>query len=438
MKKDMKLNLPQLFLIGFGFLASSLAWSVYNSQVPLILEKRFLLSNTVIGIIMTIDNFFGVIFQPLIGTWSDKTRTPLGRRMPWIGIGLPICALFFALIPLQHILWAFMACIIIFNLVMSLWRSPVISLMPDVTPPSLRSEGNAIINLMGGVGAIVAFLVGGFLSDLREDKFFAFLMAAVIMLLSLLVLLILIREPDSIRFRKEKGLPISNRIRDQWALRSLEEIDADESANPEEDQEKISGFTAFLKLSPIKRRNLSAVLFAIFAWFMGFNAIETFFTIFATNAYDITGGEATMMLTGFSLAFLVFAIPAGIIGKKLGRRKTILLGLATIILFFIPILFVPKKSLVQVLLVLGGFSWAMININSLPLVLDYSTEKTVGTFTGYYYLFSFTAAIVSPILYGLIKDNIGNDKLLFIFAIIAFGLALVSMLTIKKESANND
>ena len=83
-KKKNRLNYPQIFLIGFGFLASSLAWSIYNSQVPLILEQRFLMSGTLIGTIMTIDNFFGVIFQPLIGAWSDNTRTRLGRRLPWI------------------------------------------------------------------------------------------------------------------------------------------------------------------------------------------------------------------------------------------------------------------------------------------------------------------------------------------------------------------
>ena len=153
----------QIFLIGFGFLASSLAWSIYNSQVPLILEQRFQLSGVLIGTIMTIDNFFGVIFQPLVGAASDKTRTRVGRRLPWIIFGIPICALFFSLAPLQQSLRAFMGAIIVFNLVMSLWRSPVISLMPDVTARPLRSKANGVINMMGGIGSILAFFVGGIL-----------------------------------------------------------------------------------------------------------------------------------------------------------------------------------------------------------------------------------------------------------------------------------
>ena len=171
----LRYNYWQIIFIGFGFLASSLAWAVYNAQVPLILDERFSLSRTLIGTIMTIDNFFGVILQPLIGTWSDNTHSRFGRRLPWIALGLPICALLFTLVPLQTVLWQFMLVIVSFNFIMALWRSPVVSIMPDVVPSPLRSEANGIINLMGGVGSIIAFYYGGVLSDLTEDKFYAFL-----------------------------------------------------------------------------------------------------------------------------------------------------------------------------------------------------------------------------------------------------------------------
>lgn len=170
--RPLKLNYFLIFFIGFGYLASTLAWTIYNAHVPLILNQRFLLSNTMIGAIMTIDNFFGVIFQPLVGARSDQTRTRIGRRMPWIIVGLPLCASFFSLIPLQGYLWSFMIIIIAFNLMMSLWRSPIVALMPDMTPSPLRSEANSLINIMGGIGSLIAFYLGGHLSDLREDKFY--------------------------------------------------------------------------------------------------------------------------------------------------------------------------------------------------------------------------------------------------------------------------
>ncbi|MDD2426612.1 MAG: MFS transporter [Eubacteriales bacterium] len=431
----LKLNYKQIFLIGFGFLASSLAWSIYNSQVPLILEKRFQLSGVLIGTIMTIDNFFGVIFQPLVGAASDRTRTRIGRRMPWIAVGIPICALFFSLAPLQNTLWAFMLSIIIFNLVMSLWRSPVISLMPDVTARPLRSKANGVINMMGGIGSILAFFFGGMLSDLREDKFYAFFMASVVMMIALFILLKYVREPDALTYREEYNLPIKDSTANRWAREAREELANDPHAKDEEEAEAGGGkkhsLAAFLNLPKAERRSLLFILLAVFSWFMGFNAIETFFTIFATNTYDISGGSATMMLAGFSLTFLVFAIPAGMLGQRIGRRRTILLGLIGIVLLFLPILARPQQWLVQALLIAGGICWAFININSLPMVLEFSSNKTVGTFTGYYYFFSFTSAIVSPILYGYIKDLLDSHAYLFAYSVICFALAFVFMLFVK-------
>lgn len=434
-EKKIKLNYPQTFLIGFGFLASSLAWAIYNSQVPLILSQRFLLSNTLIGAIMTIDNFFGVIFQPLIGAWSDNTQTRIGRRLPWIAFGLPICIVLFVLIPLQNVLWIFMTVIILFNLIMALWRSPVISLMPDMTPSPLRSEANGIINMMGGVGSVFAFFVGGTLSDLREDKFYAFLMASVIMFLALIVLLKFVREPDSLRYKEEHNIPIADNLANRWAQESRENIGRTKkrtaTERDEDNEETQQSMTAFLSLARDEKKSLVFLLISIFAWFLGYNAIETFFTLYATNTYGISGGQATMMLAGFSFAFLVFAIPAGKIGQKIGRKKTILLGLVAIIALFLPILLKPSQWMLQILLIAGGAGWACININSLPMVLEFSSEKNIGAFTGYYYLFSFTAAIVSPIFYGFIQDLFKTNELLFLFSVMCFGVALLTMIQVK-------
>lgn len=443
-----KLNYWQILLIGFGFMGSSLAWSIYNSQVPLMLEERFLLSGTLIGVVMTIDNFFGVIFQPLVGAWSDKTRTKFGRRMPWILIGIPVCAVFFLLIPTQEKIWSFMLFIIAFNLFMSLWRSPVISLMPDVTEKRLRSQANGIINLMGGLGAVIAFLTGGMLSDIGDKRFYPFLLGSLFMLVAFVVLLIFVREPDSILYRRERGMKISNRLANRWAEDSLRRIKAEERENITADVETItdeeaghevnennnlSGLSVFKRLPHKDKINLTALLIAILAWFMGYNAIETFFTLFATNTFGMSGGRATLMLTTFSLCFLVFAIPAGYIGAKLGKKRTIKIGLIGVTLLFSLVLFNPSPWLLALILVIGGAFWSLVNINSLPLVLEFSASETVGSFTGYYYLFSFTAAILSPILFGWIKDLVGSYSPLFIYAVICFVFAFIAMSFVSEE-----
>lgn len=430
-KTKPKLNYKNTFLIGFGFLASSLAWSLYNSFVPLILEERFLQSTALIGLIMTIDNFFGVVFQPTVGILSDKTDTKLGKRMPWIAFGLPVCALLFIFIPRMTTLAGTMAVIIAFNFIMSLWRSPVISLMPDVTPASLRSSANGIINLMGGVGSIIAFLVGGKLAAASGGMNLPFLMGAMVMLLSLFLLLFFVREPAMLRYRKRHAIALSAR---EQALYERYEQDVPETAgNGEKEREaegklfskKVEGFKS---LSSGEKRSLLFLLFAIFAWFSGYNAVETFFTLFATNNLGVGKGQAAMMLTAFSLTFLAFAVPSGFLAQKVGRKKMILIGLCGLIATFLPILLIENVTIVLVLLFIAGIFWACININSLPMVVEMAKPEAIGSFTGYYYFFSFTAAIVSPILFGWLRDLTKTYSTLFIYAVACYVIALVCML----------
>lgn len=424
-----KLNYKNTALIGFGFFASSLVWAIYNSFAPILLEERFLLTTTSIGIIMTVDNFFGVIFQPLIGSISDKTLTRRGRRMPWIILGLPLSALAFSFIPRMYSLYSMMAVIIIFNLLMSLWRAPVIALMPDVTPRSLRSKANGIINLMGGIGSIIAFLFGGMLAKKNPNLTLPFLMATIIMFISLITLIAFVREPLGLILRKSKGEKLSKReegLLEEALDHGLGKVDLESMK-----EEKKSLLQPLMDIGSAERRSLFFLLAAIFFWFSGFNAVETFFTLYATNNLGLDSGSASMVLTSYSLAFLVFALPSGILAEKYGRRRMILIGLIGIVIMFIPLLFVQNVTLVTLLLIGGGLFWACININSLPMVVELTVEENLGAFTGYYYFFSFSASIVSPILFGWIRDLTQDYSTLFVYSVIAFMLGFVSMLFVR-------
>lgn len=401
-----RLNTGKTMLIGLGFFSSSLLWSIYNSFVPLIL-RDIVSSTTLIGIIMTIDNFFGVIFQPLFGAISDKTHTKIGKRMPYILIGAPICGLLFALIPnLSHSLPLLMTVVILFNFGMSVWRSPMIALMPDLTPESQRSQANGIINLMGGLASILAFLVGGKLAD-AYGRSATFLMATVFLLIAVAVLFLFVKEKPTEKLTNEtdsQGVDASN-----------------------ERQSEQGGFAAFKRLPKDRQRNLLLILLAIFFWFCAFNAVETFFTSFAVETFELSDGVASMTLAFFSVSFVAFAVPAGYLGAKIGRRKTILIGLIGLVIVFLPMVYASNLWLMRGLLLIGGCFWAFININSLPMVLQFANEAEIGTFTGYYYFFSFSAAIVSPILYGVIRDISGSFSTLFVYAPICFALAVVCM-----------
>ena len=434
-----KLDYKKTAWLGFGFLASSLAWSIYNSLVPVLLERQFLLSTTVIGTIMTIDNIFGIIFQPLVGAYSDRTFTRFGRRMPWIMVGIPLSAIFFALVPWSTSLGMFMGFLICFNLIMSLWRSPVIALMPDLTPRPLRSKANGIINLMGGIGSIIAFLVGGILAKIDDSGRLSFGMGSVVMVLALVFLLLFIREPIGEAWMRAQRDAVGRRLTAKEFAKSLEE------KNSNEREGKGAGHT----LTAGEKRSLILILAAIFFWFCAYNAIETFFTLYAVNVLQVGAGTATTMLTSFSLTFVAFALPAGLIAGKRGRKKTIVIGLILLIAFMLPMIFINpilsafgvdiakastlmvKQIVVIALLASAGFGWACVNINSLPMVVELASVDKIGRFTGFYYFFSFGASIFSPILWGAIRDLTDDYNTLFVYAVICFGLALLSMLFVK-------
>lgn len=385
----MKLDYKRTFILGLGFFSASIVWPIYNNYVPIMLET-YIKSGTFIGAVMTIDNIFAVIFQPLFGALSDKTNTKFGRRMPFLLIGVPLAAIFCSLIPSATSLITLMAFIIVMNFAMSIYRAPTVALMPDITPSPLRSKANGVINFMGGFAAVIAYGLGGLLY--KANTGYPFYMASIIMVVALVLLYYFIEEPKNVEIEEEK--------------------------------EKAPKDVA-------KSRSLIFMLLAIFFWFTGFNAVETFFSLYGQHILGIEPGTSSIVLTSFSGAFVAFAIPAGFIAGKLGRKRTILWGIIGALLVFVPLIFIRNATIISLLLVSGGIFWALININSYPIIAEMAPKGMTGAYTGYYYFFSSTAAIVSPILFGWIKDLVGSYKPLFIYASMGFVLAFICMQFVK-------
>src|SRR5512141_2917681 len=189
----MKFSYGKIFLLGFGFFGVSVIWGVYNAFVPIFLADKFHLSPIVVGFFMTLDNIAALFIQPPVGAWSDRVRTPLGRRIPFILIGAPISAVAFGLIPMAAVLPLFVACTSTLLLRAALWRSAVVALMPDISPSAFRSQANGIINFMGGVGTIIALQTGGILYKMSPS--FPFWLGSGLVLLAALVVYLFIEEP---------------------------------------------------------------------------------------------------------------------------------------------------------------------------------------------------------------------------------------------------
>ncbi|NLE83836.1 MAG: SLC45 family MFS transporter, partial [Chloroflexi bacterium] len=177
-----KFNFGKLFLIGFGFFGVSVLWSLYNTYVPILLSQKFSLDAAAIGFFMSLDNIAALFIQPPVGAWSDRVRTKLGRRLPFIAIGAPIAAVTFGLIPLAESLPIFLACTVTTILAMAFWRTPVVALMPDVTPSHLRSQANGIINFMGGLGLELGTSIGAML--VKQNQAYPFWFGSILVLIA--------------------------------------------------------------------------------------------------------------------------------------------------------------------------------------------------------------------------------------------------------------
>lgn len=411
----MKFNYGKIFLLGFGFFGVSVIWSVYNAFVPLFLANKFHFAPWLIGFFMTLDNIAALFIQPPVGAWSDRLRTKIGRRMPFILIGAPIGAVVFGLIPIVAVPALFVACTSTLLLSMAFWRTPVVALMPDITPSRFRSQANGIINLMGGVGTIIASLVGSTLYEINVN--FPFWMGSALVVLAALLVFIFIREPKQF----EEGEKQPN------MFQSLKEVAQD------------------------KEKSGLRLLLAIFFWFLAYTGIEAFLTLYATKQLGIPDGDAGRMMGHIGLFFVLFALVAGVLGSRIGRRVTISIGIVGMAVLILAIALIPAGVLTTTLTklpVLGtirvinlflmgaGVAWSFININSLPMVVDMTTAARIGTFTGLYYLFSTFSAIVGPNVNGWIVQLSGNNYNLMMFVSPLFLLvALVLMLGVKRGEA---
>ncbi len=414
-----RLNYGKTFLLGFGFFGVSVIWATYNAFVPLFLANKFDVRPGFIGLFMTLDNIAALFIQPAVGAWSDRLRTKIGRRLPFILIGAPIGAVAFGIIPIAAALPLFVACTVTLILSMAIWRTPVVALMPDITPSKFRSQANGVINFMGGVGAIISFLVGAKLYDINPA--YPFWLGSGLVILAALLVFIFIKEP-----------------------KVYEE-------NPE--AERPNMFKSLQSILKEKDKGAIRIFLAIMFWFIAYNAIEAFFTLYANKHLGLPESDGARLLSQLSLLFVIFALPSGFLGGKIGRRKTIATGILlmsicmllmavlpvpilTNLLFSVPVL--GDVPVVGLILMFAGIAWAFININSLPMVVDLTDAVHIGTYTGLYYLFSTLAAILGPNINGwLVEGAGGNYSVIMFIGPVFMLLALWMILGTKRGEANS-
>ncbi len=474
----MKLNYKRTTLVGFAFFLILAFWGAYDAIVPLALTNHFGLPQGLSGAIMSLDNVLAVFMLPIFGAISDKINSRYGKRTPFVFIGTIIAVIAFICltfvdnaqlanvfesgenIPLLrseaqaalenvHELYkngeidqatheamretaelrlseidsltyeitkaniapliGFIAILLVALIAMATFRSPAVALMPDVTVKPLRSKGNAIVNLMGTAGGII-ILVFGMIFGTSKNLYMEYtgyvIAVCAVMIVALVIFMLFVKEK-------------------LWAKEMQEEtarLGIEESAEEESSEKR--------KLSKSEFTSLILLLASVALWYTGYNAITSKYSVYATN---ILGFDYNLTLIVAQAAAVVSYIPVGMIASKIGRRRSILIGVAILMISFFAASFINSASspvLMYILFATAGIGWATINVNSFPMVVELARGGDVGKYTGYYYTASMAAQIVTPILSGFLVEQVGWS-IFFPYAALFVALSFVTMYFVK-------
>ena len=450
----MKLNYKRTLLVGMAFFLISAFWQAYDAIIPLILTNHFGLPQTASGAVMSIDNVLAVFMLPIFGAISDKVNTKWGKRTPFILVGTIVAVVAFvaltlidnyqlALLTAEGItitpevgavltddmkaaviektfeltlanplpLVGFIATLLVVLIAMATFRSPAVALMPDVTIKPLRSKANAIINLTGTAGGILVLALGIVFATSKKlyMSYTGYVIAVVaIMLTGLVIFLLCVKEK-------------------KWASEMEEEsnrLGIDAVASEGETVTKS-------KLSRPELCSLLLILASVALWYIGYNSLTSKYSVYATN---ILGFDYNLTLIIAQAAAIISYIPVGIISSKVGRRKTILFGVAILATAFFAGHFITPdipSAIMYPIFIFAGIGWASINVNSFPMVVELARGGDVGKYTGYYYTASMAAQIVAPILSGLLYDLIGMRKVFFLFGAAFVVFSFITMFFVK-------
>ena len=424
----MKLDNKRTILTGFAFLSICAFWQMYNSIVPLILTNTFHLNETYSGAIMAADNVLALFLLPLFGAISDRTSTKIGKRMPFILFGTGLAIILMNLLPMIDNSYAaapssfktisFVVVLGLLLVAMGTYRSPAVALMPDITPKPLRSKGNAIINLMGALGGVIYLGVAAVMYPNSKVAGLAhvnyqplFMVVSAIMFIAVAVLFLTIKEPRLVAEQQEL-----ERQHPEWNL-------AEDDGSGNETLPK-----------PVKK-SLIFLLSSICLWFIGYNAVETWFTTYVSQVMGQALGDASTCLLIATGGAVVSYIPIGIIASRVGRKRTIMAGIILLAAcfglgYFLTTAYSSINLIMFIVFALVGLAWAAINVNSLPMVVEMCRGSDIGKFTGYYYTFSMVAQVVTPIVAGSLMRHV-SYTVLFPYAALFVALSFVTMIFVK-------
>ena len=416
------------FLIGLGFFTMGLMDPLYDNYIPMFLGY-YIESSSLVGAVMTLDNILAIFLIPIFSALSDRTRTRIGRRMPYIVTLLPLAAIFFALVPFSALKSLFILCITIFllNIFKQAVRGPVVALMPDMVPADLRSEANGVINTMGGLATILGTVLLARLMDVKvhlpgigeTDKILAFPVASVFVIIAVVLLFSFVKEKSSTVATEDER----SKKPKEPLLKSLRSIFSE------------------------KEKSALYILLSLLCWFIAYQGILPFVGVYTMEELGTSAGTAALSSGMVGVAYAAFAVPSGKVAHRFGRRRTIRVALFAIVAILLLVFLhgtltkgMPSSFRLitfWALLFLFGIFWVTVVTNSFPMLWQMADYQTIGIYTGAYYFFSQLASIIAPPLAGGSIDLFGYPAL-FIFGLVFMLIAFALMRNVHRGEPEDD
>jgi len=410
----MKLNRKRTMLVGLAFLSICAFWQFYDNEIPKILKNTFGMGETLTGFIMALDNILALFLLPFFGALSDKVHTKIGKRMPFILCGTALAAVLLVILAglasKPALLIPFIIVLLLLLVAMGTYRSPAVSLMPELTPAPLRSKANAIINLMGTIGGVYTLLMIKFFVHTPSDGSLTNYMPMALSIVAIMVVsvgILYFTVPEN---------------------KCMKEVEQEDMTDQEEAEAKAS---AGKKMPPEVKRSMIFLLLSVFFWFTAYNAVTTAFSRYVEQVWNLHNGEYADCLMVGTVAAVIAYLPIGSLSQKIGRKKMIFFGIALMAVSYALAIFAVQYAFwVNILFAFVGIGWASINVNSYPMVVEMSRAGDIGKFTGLYYTFSMAAQVFTPIVSGFLLEHV-SYMTLFPYSAFFMIIAGCTMLMVK-------
>lgn len=410
------LNVRRTVLVTLPFMGALTFWQAYDGLVPLMFKNTFGMGDTSTGVFMSLDNVLALFMLPLMGALSDRTTTRWGRRTPFIVVGALLAAALTPLIAVangMHNLPLFVTVLVATLVVLSIYRSPSVALMPDVTPRPVRSKADAFNSLMAAVGGVIVLVAISLLVPAEENPDYipVYLVISFMLLMTTIIFMVFFREPREVgamhHESAELGIP-------------EDEIEASDEGGKEREKD------------PVRRRSLVCVLACVFFYFMANNAVTSGISRYADVVWDMAGGSYAQVQTVATLAAIVAYMPMAELSCRIGRKVTTYVGIALMVASPLLISGASEFSIIIYMWVAAfGIGMATVSLTVYPMIMELASANSTGRYTGLYYTASMSAQIVTPILSGAVMQFVGY-RYLYVYVAVCAAISAVPLPFVKN------